>query len=118
MTGDTWIAFGGLLLAILCGLATTIRWMLIRIESGDDKIKRELDMVDTSWGGRQAKDDLDFAQFKETVGREFLRRSEYEIAQRNTDRRLESIEAKVDKIPDSLDRQSERLIAALKDFRP
>ncbi len=113
MSTENWLALAGLLVTVIGSIAGVAKSLIKRIEDGDEKVRNELKTTDTKWGATQAKSDLDFTQFKELIDTEFMRRREYEISQKNTERRLESIETKVDKIPDSLDRLSERLIAVM-----
>ena len=118
MTGETWIGLGTLAFLIIGGIAGASWKLLGRVEAADAAVRAELHSVETKWAATAGKYDLDLTQFREWVGNEFLRRREYEIAQQNTERRLASIETKLDRIPDSLERQSERLIAVLKETRP
>jgi hypothetical protein len=121
MTTDNWIAFGGLILAFLVAGSSVFLVLITRIDDKDDGVREDfktaINNAEATLGSMIGKSDLAFAQFKEQAEREYLRKGEYDIAQKNTERRLESIETKVDRIPESLEKQSERLIAAMRDTR-
>lgn len=106
---------------VVGGIWTLVKLLVVTIRHGDEAVKVELKErisdAEAKLAATLGKSDLAFIQFKETAERDFLRKAEYDISQKNTDRRLESIESKVDKIPDSLNKQTELLVAVLKETR-
>ena len=118
MNTSEWLTLVGIFITIATAVGGTTWRLLARMDSKEKDLRTDIGSIEVRFGASLAKYDFDLGQFKEQMEKEFLRTREFELAQKNTDRRLESIEAKVDRIPDSLDRQSERLIAALKETRP